>query len=45
MCRVVGDQSVLAPDLFYALWVPDLLMKRVIAGAQWTLFNPSTAPG
>ena len=45
MGRHIGDHKSLAPDLFYALWVPDLFMKRVLANASWTFFNPQTAPG
>jgi ribonucleoside-diphosphate reductase alpha chain len=31
--------------LFYALWVPDLFMKRVEANEEWSLFCPHEAPG
>jgi ribonucleoside-diphosphate reductase alpha chain len=34
-----------ARDLFYALWIPDLFMKRVEANAEWSLFCPNEAPG
>lgn len=34
-----------ARDLFYALWVPDLFMKRVQGYGQWSLFCPNEAPG
>nr|WP_238988279.1 hypothetical protein [Burkholderia mallei] len=27
-----------------ANWIPDLFMKRVMEGADWTLFSPSTCP-
>jgi len=40
-----GTEEERARDLFYALWVPDLFMERVEAGANWTLFCPSDAPG
>ncbi|KAG6872426.1 ribonucleoside reductase large subunit Cdc22 [Termitomyces sp. Mi166 len=40
-----GKEEVRARDLFYALWVPDLFMKRVEAGADWPLFCPNEAPG
>jgi ribonucleoside-diphosphate reductase alpha chain len=40
-----GSEEERARDLFYALWVPDLFMKRVEADAEWTLFCPSEAPG
>jgi ribonucleoside-diphosphate reductase alpha chain len=34
-----------ACDLFYSLWVPDLFMKHVEAGGNWSLFDPNEAPG
>ena len=40
-----GAEEERARDLFYALWVPDLFMKRVEAGADWSLFCPHEAPG
>ena len=40
-----GKEEVRARDLFYALWIPDLFMKRVEANGDWTLFCPSEAPG
>ena len=40
-----GSEEERARDLFYALWVPDLFMERVDAGANWTLFCPNEAPG
>lgn len=40
-----GVDELRARDLFYGLWVPDLFMKRVAADAEWTLFDPKTAPG
>lgn len=40
-----GKEEVRARDLFYALWVPDLFMKRVKAGLQWTLMCPNECPG
>lgn len=43
--RKTGNESERARKLFYALWVPDLFMKRVHADQQWTLFCPRTAPG
>merc|ERR1719502_818926 len=36
-----GKEEQRARDLFYALWVPDLFMKRVKADGQWTLFCPN----
>jgi len=35
-----GKEEARARDLFYALWVPDLFMKRVMANDKWTLFCP-----
>ena len=40
-----GKEEIRARDLFPALWIPDLFMKRVKANADWTLFSPSEAPG
>jgi ribonucleoside-diphosphate reductase alpha chain len=40
-----GKEEMRARDLFYALWVPDLFMKRVEANEDWSLFCPNEAPG
>lgn len=40
-----GIEEERARDLFYALWIPDLFMKRVEEDGEWTLFCPSEAPG
>ena len=32
-------------DLFTALWIPDLFMKRVYDDGMWSLFSPSECPG
>ncbi len=40
-----GKEEARARDLFYALWIPDLFMKRVEAGDTWSLFCPHEAPG
>lgn len=40
-----GKEEIRARDLFYALWIPDLFMKRVKEGGQWSLFCPNEAPG
>jgi ribonucleoside-diphosphate reductase subunit M1 len=40
-----GKEEIRARDLFYALWVPDLFMKRVQENGDWTLFCPNEAPG
>ena len=36
-----GMDELRARDLFYALWIPDLFMKRVESNGEWTLFCPS----
>ncbi|KAI8081523.1 ribonucleoside-diphosphate reductase large chain [Halteromyces radiatus] len=41
----VGKDEIRARDLFYALWIPDLFMKRVEENGDWSLFCPSEAPG
>lgn len=38
-----GKEEMRARDLFLALWIPDLFMKRVEADGQWSLFCPSEA--
>jgi len=40
-----GKEEMRARDLFYALWVCDLFMKRVEADGNWSLFCPHEAPG
>jgi ribonucleoside-diphosphate reductase alpha chain len=40
-----GKEEHRARDLFYALWVPDLFMKRVKENGNWSLFCPNEAPG
>lgn len=40
-----GVEEERARDLFYALWTPDLFMKRVESNDKWTLFCPTEAPG
>lgn len=40
-----GAEELRARDLFYALWIPDLFMKRVEANETWSLFCPNEAPG
>lgn len=39
-----GKEELRARDLFYALWIPDLFMKRVEENGQWSLFSPDEAP-
>ncbi len=40
-----GKEELRARDLFYALWISDLFMKRVEENADWSLFCPNEAPG
>lgn len=40
-----GVEELRARDLFLALWVPDLFMKRVEEDGEWSLFCPNEAPG
>lgn len=40
-----GKEEMRARDLFYALWTPDLFMKRVEENGDWSLFCPNEAPG
>lgn len=40
-----GKEESRARDLFYALWIPDLFMKRVEADEHWSLFCPNEAKG
>ena len=39
-----GDDRRRAHDMNSANWIPDLFMKRVIEGGDWTLFSPSDVP-
>ncbi|MBL7820759.1 MAG: ribonucleoside-diphosphate reductase subunit alpha [Saprospiraceae bacterium] len=39
-----GKEELRARDLFYALWIPDLFMERVVADKEWSLFCPNEAP-
>ena len=40
-----GDEEARCRDLFSALWIPDLFMKRVEEGGSWSLFCPNKAKG
>jgi ribonucleoside-diphosphate reductase alpha chain len=40
-----GKEEMKARDLFYALWIPDLFMKRVEQNGDWSLFCPNEAKG
>ncbi len=39
-----GDERLRTHDTNTANWIPDLLMKRVESGADWTLFSPNEVP-
>jgi len=40
-----GNELERARDLFYALWIPDLFMKRVKEDGMWSLMCPHECPG
>lgn len=40
-----GKEEMRARDLFYAMWISDLFMKRVEADGDWTLMCPNECPG
>jgi ribonucleoside-diphosphate reductase subunit M1 len=40
-----GTEETRCRDLFLALWVPDLFMRRVEADAEWSLMCPMECPG
>ena len=40
-----GDEEARCRDLFSAMWIPDLFMKRVESDGNWSLFCPDTARG
>ncbi|KAJ8328829.1 ribonucleotide-diphosphate reductase subunit rnr1 [Batrachochytrium dendrobatidis] len=40
-----GKEENRARDLFYALWIPDMFMRRVESNGDWSLFCPAEAPG
>ncbi len=40
-----GKEEQRARDLFYALWIPDLFMRRVEENGEWTLMCPNECPG
>jgi ribonucleoside-diphosphate reductase alpha chain len=43
--KTTGDDERRCHDLFPAMWVPDLFMKRLEKNEDWTLFSPDEAPG
>ena len=40
-----GSEENRCRDLFLALWIPDLFMKRVEENGEWSLFCPCECPG
>ncbi|XP_076055511.1 ribonucleoside diphosphate reductase large subunit [Oratosquilla oratoria] len=40
-----GKEEQRARDLFYAMWIPDLFMKRVETNQDWALMCPKECPG
>ncbi|ELY50974.1 ribonucleoside-diphosphate reductase subunit alpha [Natronolimnohabitans innermongolicus] len=42
--RNTGDERRRTPDMNTAAWIPDLFMKRVENGGEWTLFSPDEVP-
>jgi ribonucleoside-diphosphate reductase subunit M1 len=40
-----GNELERARDLFYALWIPDLFMERVLSDGDWSLLCPHECPG
>jgi ribonucleotide reductase alpha subunit len=40
-----GKDEARARDLFFAMWIPDLFMKRVEENGDWTLMCPHECPG
>ncbi len=40
-----GKEEMRARDLFYAMWIPDLFMKRIENNEMWSLFCPNESPG
>ncbi|HRB93222.1 MAG TPA: WYL domain-containing protein [Chitinophagales bacterium] len=43
--RPHGKEEMKARDLFFALWIPDLFMKRVKENGVWSLMCPNECPG
>jgi ribonucleoside-diphosphate reductase alpha chain len=40
-----GDENLRTRDLFLALWIPDLFMKRIKDDLEWSTFNPDECKG
>ncbi|XP_066595733.1 ribonucleoside-diphosphate reductase large subunit-like [Prorops nasuta] len=45
MKKNTGKEENRARELFYALWIPDLFMQRVLDDGVWTLMCPHESPG
>ncbi|KER30218.1 hypothetical protein T265_03280 [Opisthorchis viverrini] len=45
MRKNTGAEEIRGRDLFYALWIPDIFMRRVEANEEWTLMDPHECPG
>ncbi|TNN21161.1 Ribonucleoside-diphosphate reductase large subunit isoform 1 [Schistosoma japonicum] len=45
MRKNTGAEEIRARDLFFALWIPDLFMRRVESNDKWTLMDPHECPG
>ncbi|XP_033224569.1 ribonucleoside-diphosphate reductase large subunit-like [Belonocnema kinseyi] len=43
--KIAGKEEYRARELFYALWIPDLFMKRVLEDTTWSLMCPHESPG
>nr|XP_012220225.1 PREDICTED: ribonucleoside-diphosphate reductase large subunit-like [Linepithema humile] len=43
--RSIGEEQLRARDMYYALWMPDLFMKRLFDNATWSLMCPHECPG
>lgn len=42
--KPTGDERRRTHDMHTALWIPDLLMERVLSNGSWTLFSPDEVP-
>lgn len=42
---ILGKEECRARDLFYAMWIPDLFMRRVLENGTWSLMCPYQSPG
>lgn len=43
--KKIGAEHARARDLFYALWIPDLFMRRARDNQKWSLMCPNKCPG